>query len=63
MKAAAVNGTAAAAQLADDIAADRRGACGQDTRNTPIQLTPPSGQQAAAASHTVGATEAFLVFV
>lgn len=52
---------AAAAQLGDDIAADRLGACGQDTTNTPIQPTPPSGQRGAAVIDTAWATEAIFV--
>lgn len=52
---------AAAAQLGDDIAADRLGACGQDTTNTPIQPTPPSGQRGAAVIDTARATEAIFV--
>lgn len=55
------NAAAAVAQLADDIAADKLGACGQDTANTPIQTTPPSGQQAASVIDTAGATEAIFV--
>lgn len=57
---------AAAAQLADDtaaddIATDKLGACGQGTANTPIQPTPPSGQQAASIIDTARATEAIFV--
>lgn len=62
-KPAAVNDAAAAAQLADDIAADKLGACGQDATNTPIQPTPPSGQQGAAVIDTKIASVAHMVFV